>query len=979
LENHLKHIEQNRVSFFQGGIRVVKPTTNYTIHILLSTIKSEKYKSEVEKLRAEENKSIRAVLKKDIDYVTWSGTFINRNNNKLLEHSNFICIDFDELTDIENVRKILISDLYTFALFLSPSGNGLKVLVIIDGTKHTESYLELEKYYLTKYGLTTDKACKDVARACFMSYDPELYVNSTHWTLFEVASVPVTIDQSKYEPIKRKPLPFKEGELDLSEKVTVNNGTEGTNVTSVERPAKLSDKELTRLDYIIKQIEDAKLDVTSQYDDWQRIAFAISTLGEWGRDYFHRISLFNPGYELKLCDEKYDNALKTRNRITSRNPFYRIVEDYGINSKPIREVDENKEGKMVLPDDVDEDEWNQYGFFEWKNMYWSMSSHGGKYAVSNFTMEILFHVKTGGEEAYRLMKIKNIHGFEAVINMNTDDFVSLSSFKKLIARRGNYLWKGKEEDLTKLQDKLQREERATELIDILGFHSRGQFYAFANGLIDMGKASEADGIVYTFKEVDEYGIVHHANKNYFIPMNSKIYADKEDLYYNYKKFVYKPRELSFQQWWKMFYDVYGENGKTGMVFYVASLFSDIIYKQMGRRFPILCLYGQRGSGKGTFAESIMSLFGEPQEQIMLGGNTTQVGFMRTFAQFRNAIVWLDEYKNNLPKKTIEAIKNIFDRIGYKRGKKDHTFEVDYVPIHSACILSGQEMPTIEPALFTRVLMNTFTETKHNEESRKVFRQLMTEQEKGLSHITVYLLRYGDLMEKKFKETFEEEVKMIHKEINNNQVEERMINNYACLSAVCKILLEKETLGFKHHGFRSLLVRNMSTQHAVLQGSDDTTKFWQVVESLFNQGLIVEDRDFELADGKLYIRIQNVAGLYEKELRARNDPNALQKSTLENYLQIDKSKFVARKKRTFRNGSYTWCMIFNYRDLDINLIRKRDNETAEDLKIKYREMGIDTDGELSAQDIEERDKKYGKEMGLNLEGKGDGEATDDLPF
>jgi hypothetical protein len=219
---------------------------------------------------------------------------------------------------------------------------------------------------------------------------------------------------------------------------------------------------------------------------------------------------------------------------------------------------------------------------------------------------------------------------------------------------------------------------------------------------------------------------------------------------------------------------------------------------------------------------------------------------------------------------------------------------------------------------------------------------MGEQEKGLSHLTVYLLQFRHFINENFRPTFEAEVKSIEKLLNNASVEERMINNYACLSAMCKLILDKETLGFRHYAFRDLLVKNLSSQHAVLEGSDDTTKFWQVVESLFNQNLIREEHDFKLEDRKLYIRIQNIAGLYEKEMRMRNDPNTLQKSTLENYLQIDKSKFICRTKKKFDNGSYTHCMVFNYQALDINLIKKHEGMSNEDVAMKYHEMGINLD-------------------------------------
>jgi hypothetical protein len=896
-----------KVSFYQGGI---KQTTSFDAIAVIETIRSKAYELEVSRLRNATDDSVRKVLKNALPYVTWSGVFTKRQNDCLTDHSGLLCIDFDHLPDLDNSSAQIAADKYTFARFTSPGGEGLKILVRIDPDRHLDSFLALEKHYLENYGLVVDKSGKDVARACFLSYDPYAYVNK------DAEEFPLEPPVNKgIKPLLKDPEPSAPSQAEPVQ------------------AQKLNRKELDRVMFAIEIIEGMKIDITSEYDDWLKIAFALSTLGETGRDLFHRVSVFSPKYEFEVADSKFSECLKNRSRIRSCTPFFRIAEDYGISTKRPREAKEGQSGAELLPEDVDEEEFNKYGFFEHKGMYWALNSNGGKYAVSNFTMEILFHVRTGGEEAYRLIKIKNIHGYEAVINMNTDDFVSLSSFRKLIARRGNYLWKGAEHDLVRLQDKLQREERATILIDVLGYHPTGNFYAFANGIIDMAANS-------TFKQADEYGIVQHNDRNYFIPANSKIYLDKEDMFYNYKKFIFKHRELKLKEWFTLFDKVYGEKGRVGFIFYVASLYSSSIYKLMGRRFPILNLYGQRGSGKGTFAESLMCLFGEPQEQIMLGGNTTQVGFMRTFAQFKDAMVWLDEYKNNLHKKVIEAIKNIYDRIGYKRGKKDHSFEVDYVPVQSACILSGQEMPTIEPALYTRVIMLTFSESKHNEESRVAFRKLMQEQELGLSHLTVHLLGHGPYIIEHFKEVFETEVKEIAKEINNAQVEERMINNYACLSTVCKLLLDKESLGFKHYAFRGLLIKNLSIQQAVLVGSDDTTKFWQVIESLFNQDLIKEDRDFMLADGKLFIRIQNVSGLYEKEMRQRNDPNVLQKSTLEHYLELDKSKYVGRQKKAFKNGSYTWCMVFNYKALDIGLMRFSPADTAEVIKSRYQEMGVE---------------------------------------
>src|SRR5690606_21456450 len=239
-----------------------------------------------------------------------------------------------------------------------------------------------------------------------------------------------------------------------------------------------------------------------------------------------------------------------------------------------------------------------------------------------------------------------------------------------------------------------------------------------------------------------------------------------------------------------------------IIYYVAALFSDIIFKSIGQRFPILFAYGKRGSGKGTMIQSIMRLFGEGQDQIMLGGASTVVGFMRKLAQYSNAIVWMDEYKNNLNPKVVESIKNIFDRIGYERGRKDNTFQTESTPIRSAVIVSGQEMPTIEPALFTRVLQICFSETKRTEAARNLYRKLLAMEQNGLSHLTVELLKFRPLFAQKFEETYEKALREFSVAINNNEVDERMMGNYAVLIATMELFHTEEELPFTLEEFKT---------------------------------------------------------------------------------------------------------------------------------------------------------------------------------
>ena len=100
---------------------------------------------------------------------------------KAITHSGWLQADFD-LKDNPSLagaaaqkamRARLLADPYVGAVFVGPSGEGIKAVVKIDGTRHKESWFAAEAHFLTVYGLTLDKSTKDPMRLCFVSHDPE--------------------------------------------------------------------------------------------------------------------------------------------------------------------------------------------------------------------------------------------------------------------------------------------------------------------------------------------------------------------------------------------------------------------------------------------------------------------------------------------------------------------------------------------------------------------------------------------------------------------------------------------------------------------------------------------------------------------------------------------------------------------------------------------------------------------------------------
>ena len=184
------------------------------IAFILDRIKSGKSKELVEAIRNEKNKEKRDALKIKLPAILFSGTFSNRNAKGLKDHSGYICLDFDKYETDKKMtadRKKFEKDEYTFSVFTSPSGNGLKVIVKIPPVveNHKDYFIALEKYYNSE---NFDIACKDVSRVCYESYDEKIYINtqSKEWNKFDeilgssfIENSPIIVLEDENEIISR--------------------------------------------------------------------------------------------------------------------------------------------------------------------------------------------------------------------------------------------------------------------------------------------------------------------------------------------------------------------------------------------------------------------------------------------------------------------------------------------------------------------------------------------------------------------------------------------------------------------------------------------------------------------------------------------------------------------------------------------------------------------------------------------------------
>jgi hypothetical protein len=149
------------------------------IDYVLQRIQEESCKDLVEKIRQEKDKSSRNILKKKLPCVLFSGEFSSRSDSALVQHSGFICLDFDGFESEEVLifsKDYLIRDKYTYSVFTSPSGDGLKVIVKIptEPENHRSFFNGLKEYYNSPY---FDESCVNESRICYMSSDKDVFIN----------------------------------------------------------------------------------------------------------------------------------------------------------------------------------------------------------------------------------------------------------------------------------------------------------------------------------------------------------------------------------------------------------------------------------------------------------------------------------------------------------------------------------------------------------------------------------------------------------------------------------------------------------------------------------------------------------------------------------------------------------------------------------------------------------------------------------
>jgi predicted P-loop ATPase len=168
---------------------------------VFAKIKNGEFEAEISRLRyaLSVNDPEAKIIKSRLLGFTPAGVFNEkRNSEALVKYSGLLHVDIDKITNEEmlKITTVLKNDNSVFAFFISPSGNGLKVFFKINDTaeNHSKNSSLLFDLFEKKYGIKTDQNIKDIPRLCFVSDDPNLYLNES--------SIPIMLNNNRLKDNK---------------------------------------------------------------------------------------------------------------------------------------------------------------------------------------------------------------------------------------------------------------------------------------------------------------------------------------------------------------------------------------------------------------------------------------------------------------------------------------------------------------------------------------------------------------------------------------------------------------------------------------------------------------------------------------------------------------------------------------------------------------------------------------------------------
>ena len=454
--------------------------------------------------------------------------------------------------------------------------------------------------------------------------------------------------------------------------------------------------------------------------------------------------------------------------------------------------------------------------------------------ISNFIMEPLFHIEDENNGT-RIFRMRNTYNICRVIELRESELCSLNSFQQKVGSVGNYVWLAKIDKLNRVKEYLYSKTDTAERIRKLGWNAAEGFFAFGNGLLADGK----------FQAVDDLGIVRGVSgKAYYIPAMSKIYIHNPEIFQFERLMVHENRNgIKLYDYVKQLMEVFGENATVAFCYLLSTLFRDVIFRRT-RHFPILNLFGEKGTGKTTLATSLQAFFLHGVDPPNLG--VTSVPAMNDrVSQAVNTLVVLDEYKNDLDIRKIAYLKGLWGGGGQTKKNTGTDGMAAQTIVSTGVVLCGQDKPTQDMALYTRVLFLAFSKTSFSQREKSRYEDLVALCNLGLTHLTIEILNHRELFEKNFSDTYSIVKRELAAKMEDETIHDRIFGNWVIPLATFRTLETVLDVPFSYTDLFDTAAKGMRVQNELAQESSEVADFWNMLQGFQTMGKCVEKAHYRI--------------------------------------------------------------------------------------------------------------------------------------
>ncbi len=630
----------------------------------------------------------------------------------------------------------------------------------------------------------------------------------------------------------------------------------------------------------------------------------------------------------------------------------------------------NRENERKAKEGMSEEQaaMRELGIIVKNGCYCSFNKEGELERWSNFTMQPLFHI-IDGDNAIRIFRLKNTRGDVREIEFRQEELISLSRFQQRVESLGFFSFKGDVAKFMNLREYLSSITDSAVQLSKMGWNSTEELYAFGDGIF-------ADNVLH---EVNDLGIVKIDDRTFYLPAFSKMHIEQRDAYQFERSFSCRTHgEISLYEYVNRMVIVFGDNAKVGFAFLLATLFEDVV-KQSSKRLALLNIFGRKGTGKTELGTALMSFFVRLNDPPSLA-TTSMASLNEMLSCAENNLVHLDEYKNELDFRKIELLKQIWGGSGQTKKNMDGDKKVQRTFVRSGVILTGQDAPTRDDALFSRVIHLAYSEVTFSKEAKRNFEEFQAISSRGASHLTVQLLKLRKLFETDFASHYAVCKRELISALSDDNIEDRLLNNWLAPLAAFHTVQTSLDLPFDYRNLFDICVGGIRRQNEQLHKNSDIAVFWALLDSNHMQGKIIakahfslkrmsafkrnlrETIDFGREKTILFLNYQSVVNSLGQRVNGSNVIGKLDTVSLESYLRTHPA-FLGTKQSRFMllqaNGQpdYSFetingtsrrkvkevrpmAFVFDYEllkesyELNLETIERAENElTEDDLELK----------------------------------------------